>query len=186
MTKPELKITANVTPNPETLKFLLDQQVIESGIYNFTNAQDAKGSYMPEKLFEIEGVEGVMIGTNFVSVTKSNAVDWTTLVEPVIDTIKLAYQSDENLIDEAYATQHGKSDDTEDIQKIKHILDTEIRPAVAMDGGDITFHSYEEGILTLQLQGACSGCPSSTMTLKMGIENRLKEEIPTLIEVVQV
>ena len=186
MTKPELKITANVTPNPETLKFLLDQQLFESGVYNFTKKEDAQGSFLPESLFNIDGIVGVMVGSNFVSVTKSNAVDWTTLIEPVIDGIKGAYKSDKKLIDESFATAHGAGDESEDIQKIKHILDTEIRPAVAMDGGDITFHSYEEGILTLQLQGACSGCPSSTMTLKMGIENRLKEEIPTLQEVVQV
>ena len=186
MSKPELKITANVTPNPETLKFMLDQTLFESGVYNFTSKDDAKGSFMPESLFKIEGVVGVMVGASFVSVTKSNTVDWTTMIEPVIDAIKAAYNSDEKLIDEAFATAHGESDDSEDVQKIKYILDSEIRPAVAMDGGDITFHSYEEGVLTLQLQGACSGCPSSTMTLKMGIENRLKEEIPTLKEVVQV
>lgn len=180
-------ITAQVTPNPNTLKFLLDRDLFSSGSFNFPNRDAAAGSYLPEYLFGLEGVEGVMIGTNFVSVTKTSSVDWSDMAEALIDAIEDAVSSGDELIDEAHRQQASSSEgESEDVVKIKTILDNEIRPAVAMDGGDITFDRYEDGILTLHLQGACSSCPSSIMTLKMGIENRLKEEIPGLREVVQV
>ncbi len=186
-TQEKVNISAQVTPNPNTLKFLVDRFFVEKGNYNFTSREKAEGSYLPLRLFDIHGVSGVMVGPNFVSVTKTSSTDWSDIVEPITAVIQLAFDSGETMINEAAATQHettGKVSDTE--QKIRDILDNEIRPAVAMDGGDITFHSYEEGVLTLHLQGACSSCPSSVMTLKMGIENRLKEEIPELKEVVQV
>ncbi len=180
-------ITAQVTPNPNTLKFLLDRDLFASGSFNFPNREAAAGSYLPEYLFGLDGVEGVMIGTNFVSVTKAASVDWSDMAEALIDAIEDAVSSGDELIDEAHRQQAASSEgESEDVVKIKTILDNEIRPAVAMDGGDITFDRYEDGILTLHLQGACSSCPSSIMTLKMGIENRLKEEIPGLREVVQV
>ena len=130
-----------------------------------------------------------MVGFNFISVTKAGNVEWVTLLEPVRDIILKNLNSNDPLVDpqlmEKAMSSSAGSDDSESIKKIKDILDNEIRPAVAMDGGDIIYRSYEEGILTLFLQGACSSCPASTMTLKMGIENRLKEELPDLKEVVQ-
>jgi Fe-S cluster biogenesis protein NfuA len=187
MSEKKIAITAQVTPNPNTLKFLVDMVLIEKGSFNFSDKEAAAGSYLPEYLFGLEGVEGVMVGTNFVSVTKSNSLDWSDLAEPIIDALQDALSSGDPLLDEELVNQLSSTDGmSEEEQKIRTILDTEIRPAVAMDGGDIIFDRYEDGILTLQLQGACSSCPSSIMTLKMGIEARLKEEIPGLREVVQV
>lgn len=187
MSEKKVAITAQVTPNPNTLKFLVDQVLIEKGSFNFPNREAASGSYLPEYLFGLDGIEGVMVGTNFVSVTKSNSLDWSDLAEPIIDALQDALTSGDQLLDDEHLKQLNTSDGiSDDERKIREILDTEIRPAVAMDGGDIVFDRYEDGILTLQLQGACSSCPSSIMTLKMGIEARLKEEIPGLREVVQV
>lgn len=185
MSEKKVHVSAQVTPNPHTLKFMVDPPVLESGIFNFPEKETAEGSVLPESLFEIEGIGGVMVGTNFVSVTKTSDFDWADLAEPVIETLKGVIGNETNFIDTAKASSHQQGEDSEDVTKIKAILDGEIRPAVAMDGGDITFHSYEDGVLTLYLQGACSSCPSATLTLKMGIEGRLKEEIPGLKEVVQ-
>lgn len=182
----DVRISAQVTPNPNTLKFMLDMLLFDKGSYNFENAEAAKTSPLPSELFEIEGIDGVMVGTNFVSVTKNPDIDWADLAEPIITTIKGVIAEEDVYIDESVKTQHDGKEDSEAVTKIKHILDTEIRPAVAMDGGDITFHDYTDGILTLHLQGACSTCPSSIMTLQMGVEARLKEDIPDLKEVVQV
>ncbi len=182
----ELKISAQITPNPNTLKFVLNNTLIPSGSLGFSNPEKAQTSPLPKALFDIDGVSGVMIGINFVSVSKTNQVDWAALAEPITDTLKALIVDGAILIDDTLLqlTQNSASSDIEN--RIKEILDTEIRPAVAMDGGDITFYGYEDGIVSLQLQGACSSCPSSTITLKMGIENRLKEEFPEIIEVVQV
>jgi len=183
----EIRVTAHVTPNPNTLKFLLDRQLFDRGSFNFQTKEEAKGSTLPYALFEITGITGVMVGPNFVSVTKATDLDWADVAEPIITTLKGVIANEDDYIDPALKTEHAQTgDDSADIIKIKSILDGEIRPAVAMDGGDITFHSYEDGVLTLHLQGACSTCPSSIMTLKMGIEARLKEEIESLREVVQV
>jgi Fe-S cluster biogenesis protein NfuA len=183
----DINISAQVTPNPDTLKFMVEKTMVETGTYNFVSKEDAKGSYLPESLFGINGVEGVMVGAHFISVTKNSKIEWVELVESITDLIKEILISGNDLIDASGEVQHEESGTASAIEtKIKHILDTEIRPAVAMDGGDITFHSYVDGILTLHLQGACSSCPASTMTLKMGIENRLKEDIPELVEVIQV
>ena len=185
MSEKNVHVSAQVTPNPHTLKFMVDPPVLENGIYNFPERETAEGSVLPTALFEVDGIEGVMVGTNFVSVTKSGSHDWADLAEPIIETLKKTISTEEVYIDETKASSHQQGEDSEDVSKIKAILDGEIRPAVAMDGGDITFHSYEDGVLTLYLQGACSSCPSATLTLKMGIEGRLKEEIPGLKEVVQ-
>lgn len=186
MSEKKVNISAQVTPNPNTLKFMLDINLFETGTYNFISEDAAEGSYLPEVLFDIEGVVGVMVGTNFVSVTKDQKTDWSDIAEEIVSGIEEAVESGETLIDESKSVQHKGGSSSEIETKIKAILDSEIRPAVAMDGGDITFHSFKDGVLMLQMEGACSGCPSSTLTLKMGIENRLKEEIPELIEVVQI
>ncbi len=182
----ELTISAQITPNPHTLKFMLNQLLIDTGSIDFTNPEKASTSPLVKALFDIEGVTGVLIGVNFVSVSKSLQIDWASLAEPITETLKTVIGSVEPLIDPALipstSTQGGSDIET----RIKEILDQEIRPAVAMDGGDIVFYGYEDGIVSLHLQGACSSCPSSTLTLKMGIENRLREEIPEIIEVIQV
>ncbi|MGH7198701.1 MAG: NifU family protein, partial [Candidatus Omnitrophota bacterium] len=131
-------------------------------------------------------VLGVMIGPTFVTVTKAPAADWQAMVEPITKKIKELLASGKELFSLSAQTMHATGNESEVEQRIKDILDNEIRPAVAMDGGDITFYSYENGVVTLHLQGACSSCPSSIMTLKMGVENRLKQAVPEVKEVVQV
>jgi Fe-S cluster biogenesis protein NfuA len=182
----DLAISAQITPNPNTLKFMLNQTLIASGSIDFSTPEKAEKSPLVEALFTIEGVNSVMVGVNFVSVTKFPETDWAALAEPVTSTIRECFATGETLINpELVTTGHAQA--FSDIEnRIKEILDQEIRPAVAMDGGDIVFQNYEDGIVYLHLQGACSSCPSATLTLKMGIENRLKEEFPEILEVVQV
>lgn len=184
-----IEITAEVTPNPNTLKFNVNKMLLESGSLNFTDREKAKGSYLPEKLFELENVLGVMVGTSFITITKAPASNWKDLVQPVTEKIKEILNSGQTLLptgSASVAVASGSGANTEIERKIKEILDNEIRPAVAMDGGDIQFYGYQDGIVTLHLQGSCSSCPSSVMTLKMGVENRLKSLIPEVREVVQV
>ncbi len=186
----EIHITAEITPNPNTLKFNTDRTLIESGSLNFPDREKAKGSLLPETLFKIENVLGVMVGPNFVTVTKMPQAGWNAMAEPIIHSIRSLLSSNQPLFStssQAAPSADGHAAGNGDIEmKIRHILDSEIRPAVAMDGGDIVFCGYENGIVTLHLQGSCSSCPSSVMTLKMGVENRLKSLIPEVREVVQV
>ncbi|MFT5171605.1 MAG: Fe-S cluster biogenesis protein NfuA [Candidatus Marinamargulisbacteria bacterium] len=183
----DINITAMPTPNPNTVMFTVERNFFESGSIEFEKASEAESSVLPKAMFAIKDVVGVMLGVNFISITKTEGGDWEDIFEVVISELKRLLASDEVLIDpELVANREASSsDDSESVQKIKKILDDEIRPAIAMDGGDCSFHSFIDGILTLRLQGACSTCPASTMTLKMGIENRLKEDIPELKEVIQ-
>lgn len=184
-----MEITAEVTPNPHTLKFNVNKPLLESGSLNYTDREKAKESLLASKLFESDQILGVMIGTNFITVTKAPAAQWHNLVESVTATIKRLLSSAEQLFPQSATAEKSEGPvgtDTEIERKIREVLDNEIRPAVAMDGGDILFHGYENGIVTLHLQGSCSSCPSSIMTLKMGVENRLKSLIPEVREVVQV
>ena len=191
-TQNEFQINAEITPNPNTLKFNVGRVLAESGSLNFTDKEKAKGVLLPETLFRIENVLGVMVGRDFVTVTKRPEAGWPALVQPIIEKLKALLSSNQVLVPEGAASpvaapSDGHSGENAEIErKIREILDTEIRPAVAMDGGDITFYGYEKGVVTLHLQGSCSHCPSSIMTLKMGVENRLKSLIPEIREVVQV
>lgn len=185
----KLELTAEVTPNPNTLKFNLNRTLLPGGSLNYTDAARAKGSRLPEGLFSVENVLGVMVGSTFITVTKRPEADWAALVGPVTEKIKEILAVDAPLFPEdaaMVAAASGGTANGEIEAKIKQILDNEIRPAVAMDGGDITFYGYRDGIVTLHLQGSCSSCPSSVMTLKMGVENRLKASIPEVREVVQI
>ena len=184
----EIKLTAMPTPNPNTIKFLIEKTFLEKGSIDFNSKEKAAGSLLPTKLFEINGIAGVMIGINFVSITKHDENGWEEVLEKASNIIKELCSKDQVLFDESLIPQANENaeNDSESVQKIKSILDNEIRPAIAMDGGDCEFHSYEDGVLTLRMQGACSNCPSSVMTLKMGIENRLREDVPDLKEVIQV
>ncbi len=188
MNTEKVTISAQITPNPNTLKFVLDRLILQAGSINFTTVESAKGSPLAEQLYALSGVNGVMVGPNFVSVTKGFNTDWSTLAAPVTDVIQTVLTTVEKPVDDTLAQRESQSSSSDSAieRRIKEILDDEIRPAVAMDGGDIQFYSYEDGVVSLHLQGACSSCPSSTMTLKMGIENRLKEEIPEIVEVVQI
>ncbi len=184
-----VSITAEVTPNPNTLKFNVNKTLLESGSLNFPDRPSAKGALLPEKLFEVDLVLGVMIGKDFITVTKVPSANWQTIVPAVTECIQSVLSSGVALFPQeikAAAAASGSGKDSEIEQKIRRILDNEIRPAVAMDGGDITFYGYRDGVVILHLQGSCSSCPSSIMTLKMGVENRLRQEIPEVKEVVQV
>ena len=186
----EIEISAEITPNPNTLKFNVNKTLLKTGSINFPDKAKAKGALLPEKLFQIENVLGVMIGQSFVTVTKNPDSAWPSLVPAVTETLKSLLSSDKTLfpqqaaVDEAAPADNAANSEIE--RKIREVLDNEIRPAVAMDGGDITFYGYEDGVVTLHLQGSCSSCPSSVMTLKMGVENRLRALIPEVREVVQV
>ena len=189
MAKRHVQLSASPTPNPNAVKFLPNMHFFESGTVEFQkNKENIDKSPIAEKLLKIEGIDIVMIGFNFISVTKSQESEWENLLEPIRDCILTHLENDENVIDLQFVEEirQKKNENASEIEiKIRKILDDEIRPAIAMDGGDVELRKYDNGIVTLVLQGACSTCPSSTMTLKMGIENRLKSEIPEIIEVVQ-
>ncbi|MBI4211364.1 MAG: NifU family protein [Deltaproteobacteria bacterium] len=177
-----IEIYAQPTPNPNTLKFSVNRTLLQSGTADFPSAETAKGSPLAEELFSIGDVTGVFVGSNFISVTKTPESDWNLVVGKVVEKIRTTLASGVTLVAN---TTVSASNEGYIEQQIREILDQEIRPAVAMDGGDVTLHSYHNGIVTLHLRGACSHCPASAMTLKMGIEHRLKELIPEIQEVVQ-
>ena len=183
-----LEIWAEVTPNPNTLKFNVNRKLIESGSLNFPDKDKAKGNYLPEQLFAVKDVIGVMVGPSFITLTKTPTQGWQDIVPAATEKLKELLNSDKALLPaDATVVATASGAPTGDIEKkIREILDNEIRPAVAMDGGDITFYGFQDGVVTLHLQGSCSSCPSSIMTLKMGVENRLKASIPEVREVVQV
>ena len=173
------------TPNPETLKFMPGENVLEKGTEDFSHKDAAKISPLASRLFEVEGVSRVFLGSDFISVTKSIDLDWNNLKPSILAAIMEHYSSGFPVLNVSKKNdvEDNNVEDTETIKQIKDLLDTRVRPAVAMDGGDITFCSFEEGIVTLQMKGACAGCPSSTATLKMGIENMLRHYIPEVTEV---
>ena len=178
-------IQTEETPNPATLKFLPGQSVMESGTANFPTREDAAASPLAGRLYEIAGVNGVFFGADFITVTKTDDQAWQALKPSVLGLIMEHFTSGAPLFtDGDVVSAHAASDeDDELVAQIKELLDTRVRPAVAQDGGDILFHRFEEGIVYLRMQGACSGCPSSTATLKAGIENMLRHFVPEVIEV---
>lgn len=180
-----VEVAAQVTPNPNSLQFMVNRQMVENGSFNFTKKEDTKDSKLAAALFAFEGVAGVLIGTGFLTISKDEKAQWPPLVPQIVECIKKFLAGSEPAV-EPGARKEALAEGSEIEQKIRQLLDDEIRPAVARDGGDIVFHSYEEGVVKLHLQGACSSCPSATMTLKMGIENRLKQVVPEIREVVQV
>ena len=181
-----VKIHTEGTPNPNALKFVLNKTIIEKGSSNFPNKEKAKGSPLALKLFEINAsVEEVFFGKDFITLTKTQSAAWESIYDKAIETITKYIESGEPIVLKAEEkTQVSGLSDIE--EKILEILDSQIRPAVASDGGDVIFDSYEDGILKLHLQGSCSSCPSSVMTLKAGIESMLKKQIPELKEVISV
>ncbi len=173
------------TPNPETLKFIPGNIILRSGTADFSSKNVASDSPLASRLFEIDGVSRVFLATDFISVTKDPELDWNNLKPSILTGIMEHYSSGLPAINET-GDKKAESNDTEDsetIKQIKDLLETRVRPAVAMDGGDISFCSFESGVVTLQMKGACAGCPSSTATLKMGIENMLRHYIPEVTEV---
>jgi Fe-S cluster biogenesis protein NfuA len=175
-------IQTESTPNPATLKFLPGRTVMTSGTANFAEATAAERSPLAQRLFAIDGVTGVFLGSDFVSVSKDEALEWFRLKPAVLGVIMEHFTSGAPVVlsDESAPVEE---DDDELVIQIKELLDTRVRPAVAQDGGDIIFHRFEEGVVYLHMQGSCSGCPSSTATLKAGIENMLRHYVPEVVEV---
>jgi Fe-S cluster biogenesis protein NfuA len=182
-----VEISLEFTPNPNTLKYVIDQQLLERGAAHFKSAADAERSPLAKRLFGVTGVAAVMIGRNFVTVTKGEQGDWENLNKGVTDILKDHLGKGLTVIDQAALAAITATRGSGEVEKrIREILDEEIRPAVARDGGDIVFDRYENGVVYVHLQGACRGCPGATATLKMGVEARLKDEIPEIEEVVSV
>lgn len=175
-------IQTEQTPNPSTLKFLPGRVVMEKGTADFANAEAAAPSPLAKRLFAVEGVERVFFGSDFVTVTKTADRDWQILKPSILGGIMEHYTSGDPVIAGEQAAS-ASDDDDEVVAQIKDLLDTRVRPAVAQDGGDIVFHDFRDGVVYLHMQGSCSGCPSSTATLKMGIENLLKHYVPEVVEV---
>jgi len=173
------------TPNPATLKFLPGQPVMPSGTANFPVAADAQNSPLAVSLFGVEGIAGVFLGSDFITVTKSDDKDWEIMKPQILGVIMEHFQSGKPVI-EGEAKDAAPSDTEAEGgigQRIKELIDTRVRPAVAQDGGDIIYKGFEDGVVFLHMQGACAGCPSSTATLKHGIENMLRHYIPEVTEV---
>lgn len=179
-------IQTETTPNPATLKFLPGQTVLDRGTADFTESDAAAVSPLAARVFAVNGVTGVFLGSDFVTVTKADATQWDHIKPAILGAIMEHYQSGapvmQGSVDVTGHAEHSGEDEAI-VTQIKELLDTRVRPAVAQDGGDITFHGFDRGVVYLHMQGACAGCPSSTMTLKMGIENLLRHYIPEVTEV---
>lgn len=178
-------IQTEQTPNPASLKFLPGLQVMTGGTANFPDAEAAGRSPLAQRLFDIDGVCGVFLGADFVTVTKSDDREWYLLKPSILGVIMEHFAAGRPVLTDAPDAQPSAAatDDDEVVAQIKELLDTRVRPAVAQDGGDIVYEGFQDGIVYLHLQGSCSGCPSSTMTLKAGIENMLRHYVPEVVEV---
>jgi Fe-S cluster biogenesis protein NfuA len=181
-------IQTEPTPNPATLKFIPGKVVLGDGTVDYRSKAEAAGSPLAARLFEVEGVTGVFLGSDFISVTKGDA-EWPHIRPAILGAIMEHYMSGAPVVGSGSFDADGDGDeqydpkDEETVQTIKELLDTRVRPAVANDGGDITFHGFRDGVVYLHMRGACSGCPSSTATLRHGIENLLKHFCPDVQEV---
>lgn len=186
-------IQTETTPNPATIKFLPGQPVFENRTAEFRSMTDAGPSPLAQRLFSLQGVVNVFLGHDFISVSKDDMTDWSMLKPMVLGAIMEHLSTGQRILDvDAFdgtgdgADGAGEQDRDPIVIQIKELLDTRVRPMVAMDGGDIEFSSFDSGIVYLKMRGACAGCPSSTLTLKSGIENMLKHFVPEVIEVRQV
>lgn len=177
-------IQTEQTPNPLALKFIPGPHLLDEPM-DFPNRETAKISPLALRIFQIEGVESVFIGTNFITVTKAENMDWLILKPSVLGSIMEHLMARKPILQERLAESNTapQDQDSDVIKDIKEILEARVRPAVAQDGGDIIFDRFENGVVYLKLQGACAGCPSSTMTLKSGIENMLRYYVPEVTEV---
>ena len=172
-------IQTEQTPNPATLKFLPGTDVMGSGTADFPDVASTGRSPLAQTLFGIDGVTGVFLGSDFVTVTKRDDREWSVMKPPILAAIMDHFtQGRPVVLGDATDAGAAEEEDDEIVLQIKELLDTRVRPAVAQDGGDIVFQAFEDGVVYLHMQGACAGCPSSTATLKMGIENMLRHYIP--------
>ncbi|MBN7802871.1 NifU family protein [Algoriphagus aestuariicola] len=172
-------------PNPNSLKFVANFMLVEEGIsFDYPSATSAENSQLAKELFNFEAVERVFIAANFVTVTKSEDAEWPEIQNIIRDHIKKYLESGQSAVSASFDKDPlFDENDSETVKKIKGILDEYIRPAVEQDGGAIVFHSFHDGIVKVHLQGSCSGCPSSTVTLKAGIQNLLTRMLPEVKEV---
>jgi Fe-S cluster biogenesis protein NfuA len=179
-------IQTEQTPNPATLKFLPGREVLGTGTADFTTAEAAVHSPLAQRLFAIQGVSGVFLGADFITVSKADEREWHLLKPAILGVVMEHFTAGRPVLTapaDTAAEEAVAEEDREVVAQIKELLDTRVRPAVAQDGGDIVFQGYDKGVVFLHMQGACAGCPSSTATLKMGIENMLRHYIPEVVEV---
>jgi Fe-S cluster biogenesis protein NfuA len=179
-------IQTEQTPNPATLKFLPGQSVLESGTAYFPDVEASQRSPLAQRFFAVSGVTEVFFGADFITIAKDEASEWYLLKPAILGIIMEHFSAGRPVLLDDVAQEDAAQDDEdldEVVLQIKELLDTRVRPAVAQDGGDIVFRGFDRGIVYLHMQGACAGCPSSTATLKMGIENMLRHYIPEVIEV---
>ena len=180
-------IQTEATPNPATLKFLPGRVVLPEGTYDFRSRADAGASPLAEKLFDVPGVVAVFFGHDFVTVTKGDT-DWQHMKPAILGVIMEQFMSGQPVMaagqrDDIEEGEFFEEGDQETVATIKELLETRVRPAVAQDGGDITFKGFKEGVVYLSMRGACAGCPSSTATLQHGIQNLLRHFVPEVEEV---
>lgn len=183
-----MKVSFEPTPNPATMKFLLPRTVSPEA-FDCPTAADAERSPLASKIFGFPWTASVFVGTDFITVTKHDWVDWKVLAQPLAGLIEEHLTRGEPVVSQTAptrSTQDPLETDTPQVRRIKEILQSEIRPVVALDGGDILFNRFEDGIVYLQMRGSCAGCPSSSATLKDGVEVRLKEALPEIREVVAI
>jgi NFU1 iron-sulfur cluster scaffold homolog, mitochondrial len=181
-------IQTEPTPNPNVLKFLPGRDVSPLKVLDYRTIDEAEASPLAEALFELEGVDGVFFGADYVSVTRTErGPDWSEMKAPILGVIMDHFVSGRPLTREGAETEGHAEDDSEIVAEIKALLDSRIRPAVAQDGGDILFDSFDEatGVLSLRMRGACSGCPSSSATLKAGVEQMMRHYVPEVTRVEQ-
>lgn len=180
-------IETETTPNPATLKFLPGRAVMGEGTANFVDADAATRSPLATRLFALDGVTGVFFGADFITVSKADEATWQQLKPAILGAVMEHFTSGAALLTRTEAPvpdgSVGDEEDDEIVTQIKELLETRVRPAVAQDGGDIIFEAFADGVVYLQMHGSCSGCPSSTATLKAGIENMLRHYIPEVVEV---
>jgi Fe-S cluster biogenesis protein NfuA len=183
-------IQTEPTPNPDVMKFLPGRDVAPAGAREFRDIDQATASPLAEALFELEGVTSVFFGADYVAVTRaSQGPDWSEMKPPVLSAIMDAFTSGQPLLRDAHVAEAvSDADDSEIVAEIKSLLDSRIRPAVAQDGGDILFDAFDEatGVLSLRMRGACAGCPSSSATLKQGVEQMMRHYVPEVTRVEQV
>ena len=181
-------IQTEPTPNPASLKFLPGRDVLGSGTAEFRSPDEATDSPLAVRLFALPNVGGVFLGADFITVTKTDG-DWPHLKPAILGAIMEHYVSGMPVMNRAQASAAGddfSEEDAETVSIIKELIETRVRPAVAQDGGDITFHGYRDGVVYLNMRGSCAGCPSSTATLKNGIQNLLRHFVPEVREIEQV
>jgi Fe-S cluster biogenesis protein NfuA len=177
-------IQTEFTPNPLTMKFIPGVSVMTSGTAFYTSVADAAASPLAQELFKIQGVNAVFLGSDFITITRMETEGWDMLKPLVLTTIMDHFVSGKPVVASGTAAPAASGEeDSEIVKQIKELIETRVRPAVAQDGGDIIFRGFEDGIVLLELHGACSGCPSSTVTLKNGIENMLKHYVPEVVAV---